>query len=789
VVKVQGELAPAHRAAWVLDSSAPPRSLAQGVDCFAFSAEVDLLLHLREYIAEADPDVVVGYDLLNGHLSAALARADAVGATKRCCYTLGRLRNVPSRAKSTTFETRQLGKHETTELNIEGRLLFDVLTVLEREQKLVSYSLSAAVLHFLGSTRLELRTATVEKLSREDPGHLAILAVDDAALSLRLFDLQHCLFRYVEMARVTGVPMEWLLTRGQSVKVFSMLLRKAREHSYVFPPLARGSPSEESYEGGAVLEPLTGFYDEPIVTLDFASLYPSIMQRHNLCYSTLLVPGSPMPSARELGEGACFEEVPGLGHRFVSARVRRGLLPMVLEELLTARAAAKKEMKFARDPQMRAVLDGRQLALKVSANSVYGFTGMSVGTLPCQAVAASVTAFGRRMIEHTKAVVESRFCRSQGCEQDAKVIYGDTDSVMIALRPDCSVPQAFEFGKAAAALVSREFGAPVKMEFEKVYMPYLLMNKKRYAGVSWACPEKPGKLDAKGIEVVRRDWCPLVRQVVDRSLHLLLWERSAERAIAYVQETVAALRQGRVDPRLLVVSKALVRDGAEAYAAKQAHVELAEKLRRRDATSAPQIGDRVPYVFVVSAAGTPAYDKAEDPLYALEHQLAIDADYYIDHQLKLPLLRIFEPVLGCVGCKGNGGASMEKRLFAGSHTLRVRRANSGISPLAAFARPRAKCLGCRALLQGTAQDSVLCRACSVPNRASEVVLEQIASVRPLEAEVAQLQGQCVRCEGVSSRGLHILCANVDCPIFFRRLQAKRELAAAEEALRKLHLDW
>merc|ERR1719409_2145434 len=139
---------------------------------------------------------------------------------------------------------------------------------------------------------------------------------------------------------------------------------------------------------------------------------------------------------------------------------------------------------------------------------------------------------------------------------------------MVSLGSKFSLTQAFKFGTEAADLVSKEFGAPVKMEFEKIYFPFLLMNKKRYVGLSWNRPEEAGKLDAKGIEVVRRDWCELVRQVVERCLDLLLRERSAEQAIAYVQEMVAMLRQGRTDTRLLVVSKALVREGAEAYSGK-----------------------------------------------------------------------------------------------------------------------------------------------------------------------------------------------------------------------------
>eukprot|EP00747_Dinoflagellata_sp_TGD_P205486 gnl/TRDRNA2_/TRDRNA2_79217_c2_seq1.p1 gnl/TRDRNA2_/TRDRNA2_79217_c2~~gnl/TRDRNA2_/TRDRNA2_79217_c2_seq1.p1 ORF type:complete len:457 (-),score=86.55 gnl/TRDRNA2_/TRDRNA2_79217_c2_seq1:156-1388(-) len=410
---------------------------------------------------------------------------------------------------------------------------------------------------------------------------------------------------------------------------------------------------------------------------------------------------------------------------------------------------------------------------------------MAVGTLPCQAIAASVTAYGRRMIEHTRLVVEREFGSTggghgYGPDVEAKVIYGDTDSVMVAFGSELGLERTFELGRAAAEIVSREFGAPVKMEFEKVYYPYLLMNKKRYAGVAWNKPEESGKLDAKGIEVVRRDWCELVRQVVDRSLHLLLRERSPESAIAYVQERVAALRQGRIDMRLLVLSKALVREGAEAYTAKQAHVELAEKMRRRDKDSAPKIGERVPYVFVAGAQGSPAYERAEDPLYAVERGLPIDADHYIDHQLKQPLLRIFEPVMGA-------NANVEQRLFAGEHTRRISQAAPANSPLASFVRTRAKCLGCRAVLQ--AARTTLCTECAQPAKASQVMLSHLETLRPLEEENALLRSQCVRCEGSAMASLHTQCANVDCPIFFRRLRAAQDLKSAQVALEKLRLDW
>jgi DNA polymerase elongation subunit (family B) len=113
----------------------------------------------------------------------------------------------------------------------------------------------------------------------------------DAYLPQRLFDKLMYLINYVEMARVTGVPYSYLLSRGQQIKVVSQLYRKAVHHDLVIPAMnAQGNNEEVQYEGATVLDAEKGYYKKPIATLDFASLYPSIMMAHNLCYSTLLNP-------------------------------------------------------------------------------------------------------------------------------------------------------------------------------------------------------------------------------------------------------------------------------------------------------------------------------------------------------------------------------------------------------------------------------------------------------------------------------------------------------------------
>ena len=123
-----------------------------------------------------------------------------------------------------------------------------------------------------------------------------------------------------------------------------------------------------------------------------------------------------------------YEKSP-TGHLFVKATTRKGILPQILDELLDARKRAKRDMALATDPMMKAVQNGRQLALKISANSVYGFTGATVGQLPCVPIASSVTSYGRNLLLETRTFVENIYTTANGYKFNAEVIYGDTDSV------------------------------------------------------------------------------------------------------------------------------------------------------------------------------------------------------------------------------------------------------------------------------------------------------------------------------------------------------------------------
>jgi DNA polymerase delta subunit 1 len=178
-------------------------------------------------------------------------------------------------------------------VNFEGRVPFDLLFVLLRDYKLRSYTLNAVSYHFLQEQKEDVHHSIITDLQNESDQtrrRLAMYCLKDAYLPLRLLNKLMCIVNYMEMAHVTGVPLACLLTRGQQIKVVSQLLRKARDAGYLMPTYSSQGGDQDQFEGATVIEPKRGYYADPISTLDFASLYPSIMMAHNLCYTTLIKP-------------------------------------------------------------------------------------------------------------------------------------------------------------------------------------------------------------------------------------------------------------------------------------------------------------------------------------------------------------------------------------------------------------------------------------------------------------------------------------------------------------------
>eukprot|EP01022_Parablepharisma_sp_SALTPOND_P033165 TRINITY_DN88253_c2_g1_i1.p1 TRINITY_DN88253_c2_g1~~TRINITY_DN88253_c2_g1_i1.p1 ORF type:complete len:857 (-),score=79.52 TRINITY_DN88253_c2_g1_i1:1460-4030(-) len=557
-----------------------------GANVVSCTSEWELLEAWQKFIIDADPDIITGYNICNFDIPYILERAKAL---KMKDYgKLSRLLDSTSKVKSATFSSKALGTRDSKDTNIEGRVQMDMMQIIQAEYKLPSYTLNSVAIHFLNQQKEEVHHSMIKGLQEKDEfsrRKLAIYCLKDAYLALELMNKLLSVYNLTEMARVTGVPISYLFKRGQQIKVASQLYRRTKEDGIVIPTIRMEKGTEEGiqYEGATVIEPKAGFYEKPVVTLDFASLYPSIMIAHNICYTTLV----PNEKLSQL-DPTMYERSP-TGECFVRTGVKEGLLPSILRKLLDARKRARELLAKEKNPLTKAVLNGRQLALKISANSVYGFTGAVRGMLPCIAISSAVTSYGREMILATKNFVETNYTVEKGMKKNAEVIYGDTDSVMVLFGVD-NVKEAMELGKEASGKVTQTFMRPIKLEYEKVYKPYLLLTKKRYAGLLYSNnPEKYDKLDAKGIETVRRDNCMLVKDIVNKCLDLIIRKNDKQGALNYCKEMISDLFLGKIDISLLIITKGIgkrTEDKKDAtktqYKAKLAHVELANRMKEQN---------------------------------------------------------------------------------------------------------------------------------------------------------------------------------------------------------------
>lgn len=734
----------------------------------SFETEGEMLLGWIQYMKTIDPDMLTGYNICNFDLPYLLNRATTLNVPNSF-YFWSRQIYERTAVKDKRFQSKQMGNREYKEVAMEGRIVMDAMVLIQRDYKLRSYSLNSVSQHFLSEQKEDVHHSIISDLqegNEETRRRLAVYCLKDAYLPIRLLDRLMMVVNNVEMARVTGVPVGWLLERGQQIKVFSMLLRKAKMRQILVPTIESSGSNDRGYEGATVIEPIRGFYNCPVATLDFASLYPSIIIAHNLCYSTLI-----RPCDVSKMDPSMVEKSPS-GDVFVKKDVFPGILPEVLTDLLAARKNARKEMKDIPIHSLHyKVLNGRQLALKLSANSVYGFTGAQVGKLPCLAVSSSTTAYGRTMIQKTKALVEELF-------PGTRVLYGDTDSVMIQCLTDEKASDkerieiARKFGVDAASQVSQHFPHPIRLEFEKVYFPFLLMNKKRYAGLLWTNAEAYDKLDTKGIETVRRDNCPLVARMVSGVLNRILIHRSVESAVEFVKGIITDLLMNRLDISNLVITKAFSKS-EEQYAATQAHVELVKRMRQRDPASAPTIGDRVAYVLIKAVRGARAYERSEDPIYVLENNIPLDTQYYLDHQLTPPIRRIFEGL-----CDPND-------LIKGKHTQHILQStpSNHSGGLMKFIKFNLQCIRCRAGIERGA----LCQKCQVD--APEVYCKIMAKRNHFEGVFSQVWTQCQQCQGSLTQ--EVICSSRDCPVFYLRKKAQKDLWDQQELLDRFGVvdDW
>ena len=413
------------------------------------------------------------------------------------------------------------------------------------------------------------------------------------------------------------------------------------------------SPSKEDCENiealecqAMTLEPESGFHYDPVVVCDFTALYPSLIIAYNLCFSTCAGKLEYHSTRRETSSegrttgrlGPCLypEEqtatvlkhhmkslflkrslsssnetttptdrayaVPS-GSVFVSEHVLKGVLPQILDEMLSTRAMIKRAAKEYRKllpnnastASILRQLEARQLALKYVANVTYGYTSATFsGRSPMPLLADSIVECGRRTLSNAIDLA-NQWGSSNEKYKGARVIYGDTDSLFIKL-PGRTVEEAFEFGTAFCSAVTAANPPPVQLKLEKVYLPALLQTKKKYCGMKYEhAAQKSPAFEAKGIETVRKDQCVLTQKVLRNALVTLFKTRAVEAVQAYLHRQWSRIHAGQ-----LPVSDFILTGRVRSRYRKSGPVQaaLAQRLAEADPGRVVRHKERQPYVIV-----------------------------------------------------------------------------------------------------------------------------------------------------------------------------------------------
>ena len=621
-----------------------------------FDSEAELLAAFCRTLHGMDVDVVAGYNTCLFDWRYIHERVELVVPfhERAKVQAYSRYLGLSTPPADQDLASSAMGDNPLCYPKTPGRVNFDLWLYLKRENisGLENLKLNTVSKHFLNDEKHDLEAKAMFKAYRESPqgrGKVAAYCRQDCKLVLDLMEKVEALPSVWEMAKITCTAPEDILFRGQQLKVYTQLVMKANECDYLVEDRrddVNAEQDDEGYQGATVVDPLPGYYLDPVFCLDFASLYPSHMRTKNLSPDCLVRADASTEAKSTPANEIVVRE--GVVHRFVKGSVHEGLLPRILEQLLSERKRVKKSMDAEKDPRVRALLNSKQLALKISANSVYGACGATKGRLSCKECAEATTAAGRDAIGFT--------CNFVTKKPGFQIVYGDTDSAFMRIpeeRRGDSVEELFKMGEQLAAEVTDAIAELmpgeknfIKLEFEKILHPLILYKKKRYAGLCVEDPHKPPKVMAKGLELVRKDACQLVKAAQRRVIDLLLKEKDVEKAKVVMLEALQGILEiPRGGPFACIKQSKSLRSTYKDETS-QVHCVVRDLMKQRELGSEPRIGDRVEFV-VIASRSTRVVDKAEDVAHAERERLPPDWLHYLE-AVERPLMSIMEVPLATV---------------------------------------------------------------------------------------------------------------------------------------------
>ena len=554
-----------------------------------------------------------------------------------------------------------------------------------------------------GLAKDDVTPQDIFRLTNGDSNDRAIVAkycIQDCNLIHHLMNKIDVITGFVEMSKICSVPIDFLVMRGQGIKLTSFIAKKCREKETLMPVIQKKF-NDTGYEGAIVLDPKCDLYlDNPVACVDYASLYPSSMISENLSHDSKVwtkeydLKGNIIKEYGEKDENDNFIYDNMDGYEYVDItydvytdfrktpssavqKIKTGtkvcrwaqfpdnqkaIMPSILEELLAARKATRKLIPQQQDDFMKNILDKRQLSYKITANSLYGQCGAKTSTFYEKDVAASTTATGRLLLTYAKRVVEEVYkdkifdSKNHGkVKSNAEYIYGDTDSVFFTfnledpktgepIRGKKALEITIELAKEMGETASKFLKKPHDLEYEKTFMPFCLLSKKRYVGMLYE--EDPNKCYQKsmGIVLKRRDNAPIVKDIYGGIIDILMKEQNIEKAIEFLKKSLQDMLDEKIPIEKLIITKSLRSNYKNP---KQiAHKVLADRIAKRDPGNKPSAGDRIPFAYIkVKNKNALQGDKVELPSYIQEKKLQLDYSHYITNQIMKPVQQLLALVL------------------------------------------------------------------------------------------------------------------------------------------------
>ncbi|CAL9242710.1 unnamed protein product [Arabidopsis halleri] len=640
------------------------RNSKNGCSVLSFeNSESALLTRFFDELNNLDSDVLVGHNISGFDLDVLLQRAQACKVKSSMWSQIGRLKrsSMPKLKGNTNFES---GATPGIMSCIAGRLLCDTdLSSRDFLKPQVSYSLTDLSKTQLNRDRKEISPNDIPKMFQSSKTLLELIECGetDAWLSMELMFHLNVLPLTLQLTNISGSLWGKTLQGGSAQRNEYYLLHTFYSKKYILPDKisqhmknrkssktksrinhgpedhnvddpSKGNKTKKgpAYAGGLVLEPKKGLYDKYVLLLDFSSLYPSIIQEYNICFTTI-------PRSEDGVPRLPSSQTPGI-------------LPKLMEHLVSIRKCVKLKMK--KETGLKCwELDIRQKALKLTANSLYGYLGFSNSRFYAKPLAELITLQGREILQRTVDLVQNHL--------NLEVIYGDTDSIMIHSGLD-DIKEVKAIGAKVIKEVNKKYRC-LKIECDAIYKRMLLLRKKKYAAIKLQF--KDGKIceeiERKGVDTVRRDWSLLSKEIGDLCLAKILYGGSCEDVVEAIHNELIKIkeemRNGQVALEKYVITKALSKS-PEAYpdSKSQPHVQVALRMRQRGYKKGFSAKDTVPYIIcyeqgntsLASSAGIAERARHPDEVKSDDSRWLVDIDYYLAQQIHPVVSRLCAEIQG-----------------------------------------------------------------------------------------------------------------------------------------------